>query len=39
MLLFEIMAGHPSPDPSFARGEVILPPEGPAVVLEIIREG
>jgi hypothetical protein len=36
MLLFEIVAGYPSPDPSFARGEVILPPEGLAFVSEII---
>jgi hypothetical protein len=41
MLLFEIVAGHPFPPPSGANaaGEVILPPDVPEFVSEIIEEG
>jgi serine/threonine protein kinase len=41
MLLFEIVAGHPSPSPSAAKadGEAILPPGVPAFVSEIIEGG
>jgi hypothetical protein len=41
MLLFEIVAGHPFPPPGAANAdsEVILPPDVPTFVSEIIDEG
>jgi hypothetical protein len=41
MLLFEIVAGHPPPPPRAAEdgGEVILPPDVPTFVSEMIEGG
>jgi hypothetical protein len=39
MLLFEIVTGHPLPEPRVARWEVIVPPRVPVCVSEMIEEG
>jgi hypothetical protein len=39
MLLFEIVAGRPSPPPSAAQGDLLLPPDVPDFVWQIIKKG